>query len=132
MASFLQQFNLLWQYVPGSKLIQADALSRRHDHIGDDTENDEEYYVLIPPEKVISVTVSVTSFICLCYAASLIRSYLLFISTFDALTLYTAICPIYRCTSFISMFHSYLSPQTLTYHCCSATDRCSTYCAYTA
>src|ERR1700756_4419136 len=78
------------------------------------------------------VTVSVTSFICLCYAASLIRSYLLFISTFDALTLYTAICPIYRCTSFISMFHSYLSPQTLTYHCCSATDRYSTYCAYTA
>ena len=79
-----------------------------------------------------NVTVSVTSFICLCYAASLMRSYLLFISTFDASTLYTAICPIYRCTSFISMFHSYLSPQTLTYHCCSATDRYSTYCAYTA
>src|SRR5246500_2535098 len=53
--SFLQQFNLLWQYVPGSKLIQADALSRRHDHIGDDTENDEEYYILIPPDKIISV-----------------------------------------------------------------------------
>src|ERR1700760_79736 len=79
-----------------------------------------------------NVTVSVTSFICLCYAASLMRSYLLFISTFDASTLYTAVCPIYRCTSFISMFHSYLSPQTLTYHCCSATDRYSTYCAHTA
>src|ERR1700760_4259924 len=62
--SFLQQFNLQWQYVPGSKLIQADALSRRHDHIGDDTENDEEYYVLIPPDKIISVIDSdVTDFL---------------------------------------------------------------------
>ena len=51
---FLQGFNLLWEYVPGSKLIQADALSRRPDHVQDDTDNDNEYYILITPERIIS------------------------------------------------------------------------------
>ena len=52
--TFLQDYNLLWEYVPGSKLIQADALSRRPDHIDDNEDNDDEYYVLIPPERIIS------------------------------------------------------------------------------
>src|SRR6201995_4671104 len=51
---FLQEFDLLWEYVPGSKLIQADALSRRPDHVQDDTDNNNKFYVLIPPERIIS------------------------------------------------------------------------------
>src|SRR6266478_2049973 len=52
--SMLQDYDLLWEYVPGPKLIQADALSRRPDHVDDDEDNDEEYYVLIPPERIIA------------------------------------------------------------------------------
>jgi hypothetical protein len=51
----LQPFDMRWEYVPGSKLIQADALSRRPDHIKeDDEDNDTEFYVLILPEKIIA------------------------------------------------------------------------------
>jgi len=50
----LQDYDMHWEYVPGNKLIQADALSRRPDHIMDDDENDAEFYVLIPPEKIIA------------------------------------------------------------------------------
>src|SRR6266850_7068103 len=52
--SKLQAFNLLCEYTPGSKVIQANALSRRPDHVKDDEENDKEFYVLIPPEKIIA------------------------------------------------------------------------------
>src|ERR1700760_1021597 len=57
-----------------------------------------------PPTHKETVTVSVTSFICFYYAVPLMHSYLPFIFTFDASTLYTATSPIYRCTSFISTF----------------------------
>ena len=40
--------------MPGSKLIQADALSRRPDYIDENDDNDEEYYILIPLEWIIS------------------------------------------------------------------------------
>ena len=50
----LQEYDLHWEYTPGSKLIQADALSRRPDYRENEEENDEEYYILIPPEKIIS------------------------------------------------------------------------------
>jgi hypothetical protein len=50
----LQEYDMHWEYVPGSKLIQADALSRHPDHIKDDNKNDAEFYVLIPPEKIIA------------------------------------------------------------------------------
>jgi hypothetical protein len=51
----LQPFDMHWEYMPGNKLIQADALSGCPDHIKDDDEdNDTEYYVLIPLEKIIA------------------------------------------------------------------------------
>ena len=48
----LQDYDLLWEYIPGSKLIQADALSRRPDHTKDDQED--EQYLMISPEKIIT------------------------------------------------------------------------------
>jgi hypothetical protein len=51
--SLLQPYDLLWEYIPGPKLIQADTLSRRPDHVDSDEDNDEEYYILIPPEQII-------------------------------------------------------------------------------
>ena len=51
---FLQDFDLFWEYMPGSKLIQADALSRRGDHVDSDEDNDDKYYVLVTPERIIS------------------------------------------------------------------------------
>jgi hypothetical protein len=51
--SLLQPYDLLWEYIPGPKLIQADTLSRRPDHVDSDKDNDEEYYILIPPERII-------------------------------------------------------------------------------
>src|SRR6266568_2385998 len=52
--TILQDYDLLWEYTPRSKLIQADALSRRPDYIENDDNNDEEYYILIPLEQIIS------------------------------------------------------------------------------
>src|ERR1700759_2310956 len=52
--SLLQEYDLRWEYVPGTKLIQADALSRRPDHVDTDEGNDDEFYVLIPPERIIA------------------------------------------------------------------------------
>ena len=40
--------------MPGPKLIQGDALSRRPDHVDTDEDNDKEFYILIPPERIIS------------------------------------------------------------------------------
>ena len=40
--------------MPGPKLIQGDALSRRPDHVDTDEDNDKEFYILIPPECIIS------------------------------------------------------------------------------
>jgi len=51
--TILQDYDLLWEYTPRSKLIQADTLSRRPDYIDENDNNDEEYYVLIPPEQII-------------------------------------------------------------------------------
>ena len=52
--SLLQEYDLLWEYVPGPKLIQADALSRRPDYVDSDEDNDVEFYILIPPERIIA------------------------------------------------------------------------------
>ena len=52
--SLLQEYDLLWEYIPGPKLIQGDALSRQPDHVDTDKENDKEFYILIPPECIIS------------------------------------------------------------------------------
>src|SRR6266568_9315355 len=50
----LQEYDLHWEYTPGSKLIQADTLSCRPNYRENEEENDEEYYILIPLEKIIS------------------------------------------------------------------------------
>ena len=48
----LSQYNLKLIHVPGSKLIQADALSRRSDHV---TEEDDETIVMLPDNMFISL-----------------------------------------------------------------------------
>ena len=48
----LSQYNLRLIHVPGSKLIQADALSRRSDHV---TEEDDETIVMLPDDMFISL-----------------------------------------------------------------------------
>ena len=48
----LSQYNLKLIHVPGSKLIQADALSRRSDPV---TEEDDETIVMLPDNMFISL-----------------------------------------------------------------------------
>jgi hypothetical protein len=46
---FLSEFDLKLLHTPGSKMIQSDALSRRPDHITDDTDNDD---VIVLPDDI--------------------------------------------------------------------------------
>ena len=48
----LSQYNIKLTHVPGSKLIQADALSRRSDHV---TGEDDETIVMLPENMFISL-----------------------------------------------------------------------------
>src|ERR1700744_4667113 len=53
--SKLMDYNLLWEHVPGNKNIQADALSRRPDHVQADEEEDPMVMPpLITPERIIA------------------------------------------------------------------------------
>src|SRR5579864_3940316 len=55
--SKLMDYNLLWEHVPGNKNIQADALSRRPDHIqANEEEDDMIMQPLITPERIIAHT----------------------------------------------------------------------------
>ena len=44
----------MWEHVPGSKLIQADALSRRSDHLEGVDLSREKTTLVIPPERIIT------------------------------------------------------------------------------
>src|SRR5882757_6751887 len=48
---FLSEFDIRLEYVPGKELIQADALSRRHDHV--DQTHDENMQVMLPESMFI-------------------------------------------------------------------------------
>jgi hypothetical protein len=53
--SKLMDYNLLWEHIPGNKNIQADALSRRPDHVQADIDEDDMIMPpLIPPERIIA------------------------------------------------------------------------------
>ncbi|HEX4850024.1 MAG TPA: hypothetical protein VFV08_04415, partial [Puia sp.] len=54
--STLMEYNLQWEYIPGSKMIQSDALSRRFDHLEGQKEQDHNVMPpLITPERIIAL-----------------------------------------------------------------------------